>query len=167
MNNLPRALQLAQLGAALDLVDETDVRSALHWASRVGNEHVAKALLGGKYEGRGASVDLRDKYGRTPLMQASRSGHEVVVRLLLSRGAKQELATEGGYTALHDAVGGDRPGVIALLCAAPGAAAAHATKTCWGHTPLGLAIAVSRAACKAALRAHGAPLESDDEDEDE
>jgi hypothetical protein len=80
--------------------------------------------------------------------------------LLLSRGAKQELQDVNGYTALHRAVNGDHPGVIELLCARPGAAAALALKTgaAYGRrTPLAYAILLGRAACEAALRAHGAP----------
>jgi hypothetical protein len=161
LNNLPRVLQLIQLGAPLDLVDDSYGFSALHWACELGHEHVAKALLDGKYEGRGAMVDLRDKTGWTALMAASRYSHESVVRLLLSRGAKQELQDRGGYTALHFAVFGDEPAVVALLCAAPGAAAALALKTssaAYGsRTPLAMAIHYGRAACEAVLRAHGAP----------
>ena len=160
LNNLPRVQQLIQLGAPLDLVDETCGYSALHWASRDGHEHVVKALLDGKYEGRGATVDLCNEYGETPLMQASDEGHESVVRLLLSRGAKLELQGVSDFTALHYAVSGGRPGVVALLCAAPGAAAALALKTdaTYGsRTPLAYAIHYGHAACVAVLRAHGAP----------
>ena len=157
LNNLPRVLQLIQLGAPLDLVDETLGRSVLIWASRLGHEHVVKALLDGKYEGRGATVDLRAKDGWTALMAASFSGLESVVRLLLSRGAKQELQNDIGYTALHFAVNGDHPAVVALLCAASVAAAALALKTSAGRTPLAMAIHCGRAACEAVLRAHGAP----------
>ena len=105
-------------------------------------------------------VNLRNEYGETPLMQASRYGRESVVRLLLSRGAKQELQGVNGYTAPHLAVFSDYPGVVELLCAAPGAAAALALKTSAGlgdHTPLAMAIHKGRAACEAVLRAHGAP----------
>ena len=160
LHNLPRVLQLIQLGAPLDLVDELYVRSALIWASRMGDEHVVKVLLDGKYEGRGATVDLRAKYGWTALMEASFYGHESVVRLLLSRGAKQELQDVDGYTALHFAVLRNSPGVVALLCAAQGAAAALALKIIAAHgscTPLAMAIHRGRAACEAVLRAHGAP----------
>ena len=162
LNNLPRVLQLIQLCAPLDLVDETQGSSALHWACSMGHEHVAQALLDGKYEGRGATVDLRNKFSQTPLMRASIGGHEAVVRLLLARGAKQELQSDiGYYTALHWAVQGNHANVVALLCAAPGAAAALSLKsssTVFGsRTPLGLAISRGRAACEAVLRAHGAP----------
>jgi ankyrin repeat protein len=160
LNNLPRVLQLIQLGAPLDLVDKTQGWSALHWASCMGHEHVAKVLLDGKYEGRSATVDLRTRYGWPALICASLTGHEAVVRLLLSRGAKQELQTDSGHTALHSAIEGDHPSIVALLCAAPGATAALALKTSAAHdsrTPLSHAIVLGRAACEAVLRAHGAP----------
>ena len=160
LNNLPRALQLIQLGAPLDVVEETWGYSALHLASWLGHEHVAKALLDGKYEGRGATIDLRSVSGMTALMRASSRGHEAVVRLLLSRGAKQELQNSDG-TALHHAVrGGDHHGVVALLCAAPGAVAALALRKSTfvgSFTPLTHAIRRGRPACEAVLRAAGAP----------
>ena len=82
------------------------------------------------------------------------------MRLLLSRGAKQELQIANGNTALHFAVNDDRPAVVELLCAAPGAAAALALKASaelGRRTPLALAIHRGHAACEAVLRAHGAP----------
>jgi ankyrin repeat protein len=165
LNNLPRVLQLIQLGAPLDLVDEMWGRSALHWACGQGHEHIAKALLDGKYEGRGATADLLCKADySTALIDASTNGHESIVRLLLSRGAKQELQDRFGYTALHSAVEGDHPGVVALLCAGPGAAAALALKTNVGYdklTPLSHAVFFGRSACEAVLRVHGAPAFED------
>ncbi len=83
-------LQLIQLGAPLDLVDQTGC-SALGWASELGHERIAKALLDGKHEGRGATVDVRYQHNSTPLMEVTKEGHEAIVRLLLSRGAEQEL----------------------------------------------------------------------------
>ena len=48
-NDLPRVLQLIQLGAPLDLVDQSSCRrSALVWASYRGHEHVVAALLEGE-----------------------------------------------------------------------------------------------------------------------
>ena len=156
LNNLPRVLQLIQLGAPLDLGDENGFTS-LDWACDMGHEHVAKALLDGKYEGRGATVDSLSKNGWSPLMSASYSGREAVVRLLLSRGAKVELRSGSGQSALYTAVTNDHPGVVALLCDAPGAALALARESRNGDTPLATAIILGRAACEAVLRAHGAP----------
>jgi ankyrin repeat protein len=157
LNNLPRVLQLIQLGAPLDVGDENGY-SALDWACDMGHEHVAKALLDGKFEGRGAAVDVRSIEGRTPLMSASYSGREAVVRLLLSRGAKQELHDIDGETALHHAVCDGYDCVVAVLCAAPGATAALASRRRDGFTPLALAIHHGHGACEAVLRAHGAKL---------
>jgi ankyrin repeat protein len=161
LNNLPRVLQLVQLGAPLDLVDKTHRRSALHWACLCGHEHVAKALLDGKSEGHGATIDLRTGAGSTPLLAATGRRQDAIVRLLLSRGARQELQDSlNGYTALHWAVHWDHSSILTLLCAAPGAAAALALKSSaarGSRTPLALAIHYNSAACEAVLRAHGAP----------
>jgi len=157
LNNLPRALQLIQLGAPLDLVDDDCGKSALHSACSEGYEHVAKALLAGKFEGKGATLELRDGCGRTPLSLACLKGHEALVRLLIEKGASQLLQDEEGDAALHLAVDQeDNVGIVALLLAAPGAAAALVLKNNEGHTALSIAIALRQTACEAALRAAGA-----------
>ena len=153
-NDLPRVLQLVQLGAPLELKNTSFGWTALHYSCMHGHEHVARALLDGKYEGRGAEVDAPDVHRQTPLIWASYKGHEGVVRLLLARGARQELQSSGGETALHWAVTHGRAAILALLCAAPGAAAALALRDKQGHTPLGMAVARGHAV----LRAHSAPL---------
>jgi ankyrin repeat protein len=89
-------------------------------------------------------------------MSASFKGHEGVVRLLLARGARQELQGSSGFTALHVAVKHDHAGTVALLCAAPAAAAALALRSKTDRTPLAMAVTHGRAACEAVLRAHGA-----------
>ena len=91
-------------------------------------------------------------------MEACSKNHIGIVRLLLARGSKQELQIESGTTALSFAVLFDRTGIVALLCTAPGAAAALARRNFEGRTPLALAIQRGHAACEAVLRAHGAPL---------
>jgi hypothetical protein len=155
-DDLPRVLQLVQLGAPLDHADERGF-TALRWACALGLERVARALLVGKYEGRrGAVMDTHDNKGWTPLMWASAEGHEDLVRLLLARGARLRLQNFGGCTALHMAVVYEHPGTVALLCAAPGGAAALAVRDYNGETPLGSAVSGNKAACEAVLRANGA-----------
>ena len=78
------------------------------------------------------------------------------MRLLLARGARQELQSSNGFTVLHWAVSWNVHGVVAILCGAAGAATALALRDEDGRTPLALAIIFHRAACEAVLRAHGA-----------
>ena len=152
-NNLPRVLQLIQLGAQLDLVDQSiDRRSALVWASCLGHEHVVAALLEGKYKG--ADVDQVCSYS-TALERASLNGHVGIVRMLLARGAKQVRAGET-YTAMFWAAYHNRIEVAKLLLAEPGASDALKTKY-GGSTPLKRAIYYGRAEMVALLRAAGAP----------
>ena len=91
-------------------------------------------------------------------MAASSQGHEGVVRLLLERGARLELQSSNGWTALHWVVQSNHAVVLEALCSAQGAAAALALRGSLGQTPLGYAIACGHAACEAVLRAHGAPV---------
>ena len=58
------------------------------------------------------------------------------MHLLLARGARQELQDERDRTALRVAVNYNRPSIVELLCAAPGAAAALALRDKEGATPL-------------------------------
>ena len=118
-----RVRQLVQLGAPLDLIDESGW-SALHWACIRGHAAVAEALLDGKFEGRGAAIDLQSTGGWTPLMGASYDGHEGVVRLLLARGANvapRGRGYHGGYrelTALGWAKLNGHDAIVVLLKAA-------------------------------------------------
>ena len=112
-----RVRQLVQLGAPVDLVDEVGW-SALYWACHRGHAAIAEALLDGKFEGRGAAIDLNVS-GWTPLMRASANGHEGVVRLLLARGAN--VALRSGFvklTALGWAKMNGNADIVRLLKAA-------------------------------------------------
>ena len=67
----------------------------------------------------GADVNVREKYGETPLMYASFMGHAKVVEALLDAGADKELkATSGdweGKTALDLARSQNKGDVVAIL----------------------------------------------------
>jgi uncharacterized protein len=52
----------------------------------------------------GAQVEMRDRFGNTPLLLAARSGHSELVRFLLGRGAEIDRTNVAGSTALLRAV---------------------------------------------------------------
>ena len=152
LNNLPRVLQLIQLGAPLDLIDQSDTRwSELPWASFLGHEHVVAALLEGKYKG--ADVEQVCS-GSTALEAASTRGHVAVMRVLLARGAKQVRPGQT-YTSMHRAVYHNRIEVVKLLLAAPGASYALNSKHD-GRTLLKHAIDDGHAEIEELLRTAGA-----------
>ena len=157
LNNLPRVLQLIQLGVPLDLVDQRYCRSALVWASYLGHEQVVAALLEGKYKG---AVVEQVCGGRTALELASYYGQVGVVRELLARGTKQVRPGQD-LTAMHIAADRNYIEVVKLLLAAPGASDALKTKH-YGSTPLKVAIDYGFAEIVALLRAAGAPYERED-----
>ena len=64
---------------------------------------------------KGASVDVRDKGGRTPLMLASVNGHVDIARMLLSASAVACATSAGGMNAAHYASAGGHAGVLRLL----------------------------------------------------
>jgi ankyrin repeat protein len=64
---------------------------ALLWTARYGHEAVVKLLLE-----KGAELEAKDSYGRTPLSWAAEKGHDAVVKLLLEKGAELE-AKDNSY----------------------------------------------------------------------
>ena len=112
--NEQRVRELVAAGAPLDLVAENGL-SALLWASDNGHAHIAKLLLDGKYEGKGADINTQSSDGWTPLMVACYFGHEAFVRLLLERGADIKLRAMSGRTALSWARYHNHASIVALL----------------------------------------------------
>jgi hypothetical protein len=108
-----RVRALVAAGAKLDLVDSGGW-SALHYASYSGHVRMVKLLLDGKYEVKGAGINLQRGGGETPLILASMYGREAVVRLLLERGADVTLRTRGS-TALYYARTRNHAAIVALL----------------------------------------------------
>ena len=62
-----------------------------------------------------ADVNARGKYGYTPLVHASYSGHADAVRLLLDAGAIPSMTTDDGGTALYWAASQGHDEVLRLL----------------------------------------------------
>jgi uncharacterized protein len=71
----------------------------LHWAARMGDEHVVELLL--KYK---ADVNVKGQYGDTPLHDAAACFRgRAVAELLVAKGANVNAANDFGSTPLHDA----------------------------------------------------------------
>lgn len=82
----------------------------LHFAVRHNQADVTACLLGN-----GAFVDARNKKGVTPLMEASWSGFDKLVQMLLTAGADAELVDEDGAKAATHAREVHDPAVRAII----------------------------------------------------
>jgi len=82
-----RVRELVAAGASVDRLVGEFGQTALHDASLYGHVRVVKLLLDGKFDGKGAGVNMISGSGGTPLICATMRSHEAVVRLLLERGA--------------------------------------------------------------------------------
>lgn len=85
-------------------------RAQLWRAARRGDTLAVRHLLRG-----GTGCDLRDDFGRTPLMEAAHSGHTEVVRALLEYGASANAVRNDQVGALHLAAGRGHREVVRLL----------------------------------------------------
>ncbi len=92
-----------------------DINLALLKAAEEGKTQQARSLIA-----KGASVDTRDTFDRTPLMLSAVAGHAETVAVLLSAGADVHARAKYGQTALQFALArGD--GAIAGMLRAAGA----------------------------------------------
>ncbi|KAL0764903.1 hypothetical protein CaCOL14_012709 [Colletotrichum acutatum] len=81
---------LVEGGARIDRKDETDGRTALHWAVLKDRTAVIEELLE-----RGANIEATSKTGHTAIYYAIRNGFEASFKLLLEKGAS--LSVEGPH----------------------------------------------------------------------
>lgn len=79
-------------------------------AADKGNEYVVASLLRG-----GKSVNVRGRFGVTPLMRAAMKGHKPMVRMLLESGANPNIKDVGGATALHLAARSGKTEIVKML----------------------------------------------------
>lgn len=130
---LPLVLYLLDEGVDIDQ-RSIDGRTALYYASRVGNHGVVTALLE-----RGADPLIADLNGSTPLIIATHFGHVRVVEALLAHGCGDvnHRTFAGGMSALHVACWEGNVNVVRLLLEAGGDLTSVDED---GRTPLDLAV---------------------------
>lgn len=114
---MPRkfALRAAAAICALALLaPAADSGKELLSAARDGDAARLRALIG-----KGATLEARDKRGKTPLLLAAEDGHAEAVRLLLEKGASPAARDKTGMTAyalaLFSSPGSGRDAVLAAL----------------------------------------------------
>ncbi|KAH6718700.1 hypothetical protein BKA61DRAFT_652397 [Leptodontidium sp. MPI-SDFR-AT-0119] len=106
---------------------------------------------------KGAELETKDNYGRTPLSWATEHGHAAVVALLLEKGAELETKDNYSRTPLSWAAENDYAAVVALLLEK---GAELETKDIDGRTPLSWATKNEHAAVVALLLEKGTELET-------
>ncbi len=104
---------------------------------------------------RGADVNARQDYGRTPLHIAARSGHSEVAALLLAGGAEIDAANPSGLTPLHmSAIWGQADVAELLLANCAEVDAENVDRS----TPLHLTVASGHSEVAELLLANGAEV---------
>ncbi|XP_065599065.1 ankyrin repeat domain-containing protein 54 isoform X1 [Cyrtonyx montezumae] len=94
-NDLDTVQQLLEDGADPCAADDKG-RTALHFASCNGNDHIVQLLLD-----HGADPNQRDGLGNTPLHLAACTNHVPVITMLLRGGARVDALDRAGRTPLH------------------------------------------------------------------
>ncbi|RYP21555.1 hypothetical protein DL765_002191 [Monosporascus sp. GIB2] len=129
--------------------------TSLGVAACVGLEAVSKLLLD-----KGADIEAKDEYGRTPLLLAALFKYEAVVRLLLDKGADIEAQDQSGLTPLLLAASHGHKTIVELLL---DRGANIEAKDESGWTPLFLAILNGHKTVVELLLDRGADIEAKEE----
>lgn len=104
---------LSTLAGCRDTPGETRIleHDALLRAARAGHAETVQTML----RAPGRDINVRDENGRTPLIEAARSGHNDVVQALLVGGADVKLKDKQGKTSLMYAAEGGHTETVKLL----------------------------------------------------
>src|SRR5208337_4972652 len=128
-----------------------DGGTALLWAAYWNDEGAVKALLAA-----GANVDTANRYGVTPLAQASINGNAQIVEALLKAGADANTFQAEGQTALMSAARSGNAEVVKALL--DHGAEVNAKESWRGQTALMWAAAENHPAVVQVLVDHGADV---------
>jgi ankyrin repeat protein len=117
---------------------ENNDMDLVHYVLKRGADIEARRKRGTPLLNRGAAIEVRDDYDKTPLHYAAYLGHEAIVKLLLDRGADIEARDEDGQTPLHYAAHLSHEAIVKLLL--DRGAATEARDGYYGQTPLYFAV---------------------------
>jgi len=120
-----RYLQLVRTSLASEdsLTNKHQTVEALLRASLIGDTAAVEALLD-----KGLDVNLKDRNGWAPLLEAVFGGHADTVRVLLNRGAHVNATDQTGWTPLMEAASKGHTEVIKILLAYGAAVNARTVK---------------------------------------
>ena len=90
-------LSLIGSGAKVNVTNSLTGSTALHEAAAFGNKEIVEHLL----KNVNADANASDFKAVTPLMHASGAGYSIICLLLLQYGAKIDISSAEGMTALH------------------------------------------------------------------
>ena len=88
------------------------LRVASHYAFRFGETGEVRKVMTTEEP---VDINARDKFDATPLLWASRNGHDETVKYLCSINADLHTSCFGGWSALQHAVSKSRENMVALL----------------------------------------------------
>ena len=94
--DLERVMLLVEKGVNKNQAGGDWEETALSAAAGRGHLDILRYLVE-----QGADMEKTDRFGYSPLMDASSGGHLEVARYLLEQGANRDKANNGGYTSLH------------------------------------------------------------------
>jgi len=120
---------------------------SIHNAAHAGNIEAIKQHLAA-----GTDVNMKNKFGSTPLLYAANYGQKEITELLIANSADVNAINNGGFTPLHSAANSNHKEVVELLITAGADVNAVNLR---GQTALDLAESKEQKEIADLLRKHG------------